>query len=108
MNRITTIIATTLAITLCAITLSACGPIEGKVRNGLMNAGVHKTVATCMAGKMVDKLSVFQLNRMASLGKLQNGAATTMSRDELLHHVRALKDPEILTVTSAAWLKCAI
>jgi hypothetical protein len=96
------------AMVCIALGLAGCGPIEGQVRKGLMNAGIHKTVATCMSEKMVDKLSLFQLKRMASLGNLQGDKAKTMSYDRLMYNVRALKDPEILTVTSAAWLKCAV
>jgi hypothetical protein len=88
--------------------LTACGPIEQRVRNSLMNAGVHKNVATCMAKMMVAKLSLFQLRRMASLGNLRDEKLSEMSFERLMHNVRALKDPEIVTVTSAAWLKCAL
>jgi predicted ThiF/HesA family dinucleotide-utilizing enzyme len=88
--------------------LTGCGPIEGKVRSSLINAGIGPEPAACMAKQMVDKLSLLQLRRMASLGNFQDESVKGMTKDRFFHNVRALKDPQILTVTSAAWLKCTI
>jgi hypothetical protein len=88
--------------------LAACGPIEGKVRSSLINAGIGPEPATCMAKQMVDKLSLLQLRRMSSLGNFQDESVKGMTKERFFHNVRALKDPQILTVTSAAWLKCTI
>jgi hypothetical protein len=88
--------------------LTACGPIEGKVRSSLINAGIGPEPAACMAKQMVDKLSLLQLRRMASLGNFQDEKLKDMTKERFFHNVRALKDTQILTVTSAAWLKCTV
>lgn len=91
-----------------AITLSACGPIEGKVRTGLMNAGLSKKQSTCMAPRMVDRLSITQLRRIASLGNFKDESLRAMGWDRFMHNVRALKDPEILGVVSSSAVVCAL
>ncbi len=92
-----------------ALGLSACGPIEGKVRNSLTRAGIAKDVSTCMAERMVDKLSIPQLRRLSSLGNFEGKKAAeikAMPYEKFMHNVRALKDPEIVGVVSLAWVKC--
>ena len=50
------------------LVLSACATPETRLRSGLQNAGLSKTMATCMAGRMVDRLSLVQLRRLSALG----------------------------------------
>jgi hypothetical protein len=61
-----------------------------------------------MAERMVDRLSITQLRRLQALSKLPEKDIGAMTVDQLLHQVRALKDPEIFLVTSRAGLGCAI
>lgn len=82
---------------------SSCATPETRLRNGLVNAGVSPSLAACMAGRMVDRLSLMQLRRMSDLP----GARESESLDQFLRRVRALRDPEIWTVTSAAAARCA-
>jgi len=56
-----------------------------------------------MAGRMVDRLSVLQLRRLAGLGN----AKQSRDLDQFLYRVRALRDPQIVAVTSAAAALCA-
>jgi hypothetical protein len=98
-----------LLITGCA--LSACGPIESKVRNSLIRSGIAKDDSTCMAKPMSDKLSIAQLRRLATLGNFEGKSTKEireMGYDRFMHNVRALKDPEIVLVVSTAWVKCAL
>jgi hypothetical protein len=88
--------------------LSACATPETRLRTGLMSAGLSAPQSACMADRMNDKLSLLQLKRLASLGSLKQKQVTSLSIAEFLHKVRALKDPEILIVTSKAALTCAI
>jgi len=74
------------------------------VRTGLVNAGLSAPMAACMAERMVDRLSLIQLRRIGDL---------PYARDErslagFLHRVRALRDVEIWTVSSAAAAACAV
>ena len=73
------------------------------MRTGLINAGLSRPLAACMAERMVDRLSLAQLMRLADLPK----ARQAESLDRFLRRVRALGDPEILSVTSSSAALCA-
>ena len=88
--------------------LSGCSTPETRIRNGLVEAGLPRPVAACMAERMVDKLSLVQLRRLQSLSSLKDKNVQSMSIDELMHKIRALRDPEIVAVTSKAALVCSI
>ncbi|XHS02264.1 hypothetical protein ACFB49_38750 [Sphingomonas sp. DBB INV C78] len=95
---------------LATAALSACATVspEAKVRAGLIDAGITPRVASCMAERMVDRLSITQLKRLQSLAKLPDRDIGGMTVDQFLHQVRALRDPEIFMVVSQAGLGCAI
>jgi hypothetical protein len=84
--------------------LAACATPETRLRTGLENAGLSQPMAACMAGRMVDRLSLMQLRRIGDLPY----ARDERSVSGFLRRVRALRDTEILTVTSAAAGVCAI
>lgn len=73
-----------------------------------MDAGLSRSQSACMAERMVDKLSLVQLRRISALGNFRDDKLGEMSVDRFLRNIRALKDPEILTVTTRAALGCAI
>jgi len=93
-----------------ALTLSACATVspEARVRTKLIEAGVRPPVAACMAQRMVDKLSIAQLRRLQSLSGLNRQSMGAMSIDEIAHRLRALNDPEIVTVVLRAGIGCSI
>ena len=86
-----------------AAMLSGCATPEAQVRAGLVNAGLSPPLAGCMAGRMVDRLSLMRLRRLGDLPR----ARESVSAGEFLHRVRALRDPEILSVTSSSAALCA-
>ena len=90
------------------LALSACATPENRLRTGLMNAGLSAGQSACMADRMVDKLSLIQLRRIASLKNFQKQRIRDMTLEQALHNIRSLEDPEILTVTTRAALSCAI
>jgi hypothetical protein len=61
-------------------------------------------MAACMAERMVDRLSLIQLRRIGDLPY----ASDERTVSGFLHRVRALRDTEILTVSSSAAAVCAI
>jgi hypothetical protein len=65
-------------------------------------------MAGCMAKRMVDRLSLPQLQRLGSLANLKGKDWREMPMEQFLRNVRALQDPEIIAVTSAAALWCAV
>lgn len=93
---------------ICAMAVSACATPETRLKTALSDIGLPHPVAACMAGDMVDRLSLAQLNRLASLKKLEGKKATEISIDEFVRRTRALRDSKILAVTSSAALICAI
>lgn len=88
--------------------LAACATPETRVRTALLDAGLPKPIAACMADRMVDRLSLVQLNRLSGLKKLRNKDMRKLSVDEFLKRTRSLQDPEILGVVTSSGLICAI
>src|SRR3546814_11336128 len=77
------------------------------VRNSLLKAGLYEPMAVCMAGRMVDRLSLAQLRRLSSLSSIKERTMQDMTIDEFIYRIRALHDPEILEVVASSGLHCA-
>jgi hypothetical protein len=86
-----------------AAMLAGCAMPEARLRTGLVNAGLSPPLAGCMAGRMVDRLSLMQLRRIGDLPR----AREAVSAATFLHRVRALRDPEILSVSTSSAALCA-
>ncbi|MBN8845322.1 MAG: hypothetical protein J0H88_18960 [Sphingomonadales bacterium] len=91
-----------------SLMLAGCATPETRLRTGLNNAGLSKAMSACMAERMVDRLSLLQLRRLSALGSLKDKRIADLSLDQFLHKVRALKDPEILTVSTSSAALCAL
>ena len=90
------------------VMIAGCATPQAQLRRGLIGAGLAQSQSSCMAKRMVDKLSLFQLRRIGSLANFSDEKLQNMSADRFMHNIRALKDPEILAVTTRAALGCAI
>lgn len=88
--------------------MSACATPETQVRDGLMNAGLSAPISACMADRMVDRLSLGQLNKLNGLNKLKKQKAGDMTINEFVKRTRALQDPEIIGVVTSSGVVCAI
>ena len=88
--------------------VAGCATPQTQLQRGLVGAGLPKTQSACMAGRMTGKLSLFQLRRIGSLANFKDEKLGKMSADRFMHNIRALKDPEIISVTTRAALSCAI
>jgi hypothetical protein len=86
-----------------AALLAGCAVPEARLRAGLVNAGLSPPLAACMAERMADRLSLMQLRRIGDLPQ----AREALSVGEFLHRVRALRDPEILSVSTSSAALCA-
>lgn len=102
------LIAAALLTALLTGLLAACATPETRVRNSLVNAGLSRPVADCMAGRMVDNLSLGQLQKLGSLGKLHDRDPGDISFNEFARRTRGLRDPEILGVVTASGAICAL
>jgi len=90
------------------IAVSSCATPQTRLQRGLINAGLPKTQSACMADRMVNKLSLLQLRRLISIGNFENEKLRDMSVSRFMRNIRALKDPEIVSITTRAALGCAI
>lgn len=88
--------------------VSACATPESRVRTALLNAGLSRPVSTCMAQRMVDRLSLGQLQKLSRLSALRDTQISNLTVGEFLKKTRALGDPEIFAVVTTAGLGCAI
>lgn len=91
-----------------SLALAGCATPETRLRNGLQGAGLSPAMSACMAERMVDRLSLVQLRRLSALGSLKDKRIVDLSLDQFLHKVRALKDPEILAVSTSSAALCAL
>jgi hypothetical protein len=90
------------------LALAACASPEARLRTGLVNAGLSAPMASCMARPMADRLSVSQLMKLRSLSRVGDLDPSRTSYDQFLRRIRALQDPEIVSVTASAALGCAL
>ena len=97
-----------LLISLPIVLLTGCATPEARLRVGLQDAGLSKPQSACMAERMVDKLSLGQLIKLSSLKKINGPDVREMTAKQFLRNVRALEDPEIVSVSTRAALGCAI
>jgi hypothetical protein len=86
-----------------AALLASCGMPEARLRAGLVHAGLPPPLAGCMAHRMAERLSIAQHRRIGDLPE----ARESLSVSEFLHNVRALRDPEILSVSASSAALCA-
>lgn len=93
---------------LTALALSACATPETRIRTALMDAGLSQPIAACMADRMVDRLSLVQLNKLNGLKKLRGQDMRKVTVEEFLRRTRSLQDPEILGVATSSGLICAV
>lgn len=92
-----------------ALAASACAPVyESRIRSSLVDAGLSRSVAGCMAERMVDRLSTAQLNDLARATRGSSRKIRDMTLSQFLRHYRAALDPEIYEVLTRAGLGCAI
>lgn len=94
------------ATVLCLLALSSCATPESQLGTALRSAGLSPRVSACMAARMVDRLSLGQLLKLRSLGSLAD--REELSAREFLRRVRALGDPEIVSVASSSLAVCGL
>lgn len=93
------------------LAIAGCAqPFEGRIANRLNEAGLSRPMAECMAGRWVDRLSVFQLRKIQSLTEdlKRERSAGRLTVVRLIDRVRALDDPEIVEVVSTSAARCAL
>jgi len=85
----------------CAITP------EQRVNAALRDAGVPPRVASCMAERMADRLSIGQLKELKRLAALREPGESNGPK-HILRSLEAIGDPEVVRVTTRAAVGCYI
>ena len=89
---------------LLLIAIAACTPSKlayGQVKSAMIEAGLSEPTAACMANRMTDKLSLFQLNKLKKL------RGSNRSLSDFVSAVRRVDDPEAVQVTVSSAALCA-
>ena len=79
---------------------------ESSVRSALTDAGVSERTAECMAGRMVDRLTVPQLRRLEALDRPSEGTREDSVAD-YLQRVARVGDAEVVAVTTSSAALCS-
>jgi hypothetical protein len=74
---------------------------ESRVRSALVGAGLPQAAAECMAGRMVDRLTIAQLR------KLERLQGENRSLTDYLAAVRRVDDPQAVAVTASSAALCS-
>ena len=90
------VVAALLAATGCVQKIA-----ESRVRSALLDAGLSERNAECMAGRMVDRLSIAQLR------KLERLEGEKRSFVDYVVAVRRVGDTEAIAVTASSAALCA-
>lgn len=94
---------------LAALLVAGCATsVESRVESKLIEAGLSRPMASCMAERLVDRLSNDQLRELAGLASLRDRNVGTMTIEQLLRHLRASVDPQVYEVVTRAGIGCAI
>ena len=91
-----------------ALLLSGCATAiaESRVESALRGAGLGDRTSSCMAGRMVDRLTIDQLRRLEQL-RQPSGSAQEASVADYLDRVRRVGDAEVVSVTASSAALCA-
>ena len=89
---------------LLALALGGCAQTiaESRVRSALVEAGVSEADSACMAGRMVDRLTIAQLRKLEALKARDGEAARPATLSEYVERVRRVGDAEVVAVETAA------
>lgn len=102
---------TMLAVAGLGALLAGCASPEGRIASQLMDYGLSRSQATCMAEEMADRLSGSQLRRLADAAlslKREGADLERMTVRDIMRRVNGLGDPEIVGVVTRAGIGCAV
>ncbi len=99
-----------IVLPLALLALSGCAQqiAESRVRQALVNAGVDNRGASCMAGRMTDRLSIKQLRKLEALSGVDRGNIGSLTIRDFVTRVERIGDPEVLAVVSTSGVVCAL
>ena len=92
-----------------ALALSACSSLATpQVETALRDAGASPALASCMAKRMTDRLSVAQLQKLSRARGAPGEKASDLSLGELRTRIARIDDPEVVSVVTTSAAACAL
>lgn len=91
-----------------ALVAGCAKPLEGRVAEQLVAAGLSEPVARCMAQRWTDRLSVLQLRRIAATADAMKNAEGRVTLARFVTALRQMDDPEIKVVVTRSAAICAL
>lgn len=99
----------TLPLLAAALALSACAGIATpRVETALREAGASAPMASCMAKRMTDRLSIPQLQKLSRARGAPGEKVSDLSASELMARVNRIDDPEVVSVVTTSAAACAL
>ena len=80
---------------------------ESRVESALVKNGVGDGTASCMAARMVDRLTIDQLRKLEGLAPQDGEARRPTGVRDFLARVRRVGDAEVIAVTGSSAALCA-
>lgn len=81
---------------------------ENRVESALLRAGLDQRTSTCMAERMVDRLTIGQLRKLEGLKARKGEPVRPTTLKGYVERVRRVGDAEVLAVTSSSAALCAV
>ena len=92
-----------------ALSLGGCGAgAENPIETALTDARLSRPVSSCIAERMVDRLSLAQLRSISRLKDKAGERPQNMGLPEFLLAHRGDLDPEVYSVIARAGVGCAL
>lgn len=83
--------------------------VKWQVETALLDSGIGPKRADCMAGRMVDRLSVWQLyNLQRAMAARQGEAADPTGLGDTIKRLRRVDDDEVVAVVTTSTALCAV
>ena len=101
--RLLLIAAAALALTGCVQKIA-----ESRVHSALVEAGLSDKNADCMAGRMVDRLTIAQLKKLEAMKARAGERERLLTIGEFVERVRRVGDTEVVAVTASSAGLCAV
>ena len=81
---------------------------EARVEQALLDNGAPQPLASCMAGKLVDTLTIEQLLKLEKLAPGEGEARVPLSRREVIERLNRVDDPEAVRALAGAGAGCSL
>ncbi|MFZ9395106.1 MAG: hypothetical protein ACO25F_03475 [Erythrobacter sp.] len=80
---------------------------ESRVERALVRAGLSEATSSCMAERMVDRLTIAQLRKLEALRGKEGEPMRPRTVSQFVERVRRVGDAEVLAVTTSSAALCA-